>query len=134
MPLRLIKKLCFHTWKLSESAGRIFMTKLPSIVCAGMLNFFLNMDQLSCLPGDFLNTPQKSILSITWIYCINYRGSRIHYSPQLFSNSVLYQTWSDAIKIVKRFNLACYSVSHGRNNTSVLLIRKAVSQVYFLQS
>ena len=85
------------------------------------------MEQISCLPGDILDAPQKSILSITWTLCINYGGSRIHYSPQLFSKSVLYQTWSDAIKQSKRFNLASYSVSHGRNNTSVFLTRKAVS-------
>ena len=95
------------------------------------------IDPLSSLAWDSLNSPQKSILSIIWTCCINYIGSRIHCSLQLFSRSVFYQTWSDANKLAKRFNpkLASNSVPHESiNNTSVFLTRKAISQTILLKA
>ena len=137
MPPRSMTKLCFHTWKLPECAGKIVMTKLPFNWMWLDAQLLFKIDPLSSLPWDSLSSPQKSILSIIWTCCINYIGSRIHCSLQLFSRSVFYQTWSDANKLAKRFNpkLASNSVPHESiNNTSVFLTRKAISQTILLKA
>ena len=131
MSPRSMKKMCLHTWKLPESAWRTAMTKLPSVKCGGMLNFFQNGPIFMFTRFFEIPTLDLSILSITWTCCIVINwGSRTHYLPQFFSKSVSYQTWSDAIILAQI--LYCYAWK--KNNIPVFLTRKPVSQVYFLQS